>query len=62
VRFLVSAFYAAAQVLSVGAAVNVAHPDKSEGLAFLSAFRDAGYKLSRTLVWVKPSLVLGRSD
>jgi DNA modification methylase len=60
-RFLVSAFSAAAQVLSPGAAVYVAHAD-TEGLAFRRAFRDAGFKLSGCLVWVKPSLVLGRSD
>lgn len=60
-RFLVSAFAAAAASLSQGAAVYVAHAD-TEGLAFRSAFRDAGFKLSGCLVWVKPSLVLGRSD
>ncbi|MFN4201866.1 MAG: site-specific DNA-methyltransferase [Tabrizicola sp.] len=60
-RFLVSAFSAAAQVLAPGAAVYVAHAD-TEGLAFRRAFRDAGFKLSGCLVWVKPSLVLGRSD
>jgi DNA modification methylase len=60
-RFLVSAFSAAAQVLSPGAAVYVAHAD-TEGLAFRRAFRDAGFKLSGCLIWVKPSLVLGRSD
>jgi DNA modification methylase len=60
-RFLVSAFSAAAQVLGAGAAVYVAHAD-TEGLAFRRAFRDAGFKLSGCLVWVKPSLVLGRSD
>jgi DNA modification methylase len=60
-RFLVSAFSAAATVLNPGAAVYVAHAD-TEGLAFRRAFRDAGFKLSGCLVWVKPSLVLGRSD
>lgn len=60
-RFLVSAFSAAAAVLNPGAAVYVAHAD-TEGLAFRRAFRDAGFKLSGCLVWVKPSLVLGRSD
>ncbi|WP_128515189.1 site-specific DNA-methyltransferase [Tabrizicola thermarum] len=60
-RFLVAAFSAAAQVLAPGAAVYVAHAD-TEGLAFRRAFRDAGFKLSGCLVWVKPSLVLGRSD
>ena len=39
----------------------MAHAD-TEGLSFRKAFVDAGLKLSGCLVWVKPSLVLGRSD
>lgn len=60
-RFLFSAFSAAAGVMRPGAPIYVAHAD-TEGLAFRGAFRDAGFKLSGCLVWVKPSLVLGRSD
>ncbi len=60
-RFLVSAFSAAAAVMRAGAPIYVAHAD-TEGLNFRGAFRDAGFKLSGCLVWVKPSLVLGRSD
>lgn len=60
-RFLVSAFSVAASVMKKGAPIYVAHAD-TEGLAFRAAFRDAGFKLSGCLVWVKPSLVLGRSD
>lgn len=60
-EFLVCAFTAAASVLAPGAAAYVAHAD-TEGLAFRQAFAEAGFKLSGCLVWVKPSLVLGRSD
>lgn len=60
-RFLVDAFAAAFSVMRAGAPIYVAHAD-TEGLAFRKAFADAGFKLSGCLVWVKPSLVLGRSD
>lgn len=60
-RFLVDAFSAAWSVMRAGAPVYVAHAD-TEGLAFRRAFADAGFKLSGCIVWVKPSLVLGRSD
>lgn len=60
-RFLCEAFSAAFAVMKPGAPIYVAHAD-TEGLNFRAAFRDAGLKLSGCLVWVKPSLVLGRSD
>lgn len=60
-RFLVDAFSCAAAVMRAGAPIYVAHAD-TEGLNFRKAFADAGFKLSGCLVWVKPSLVLGRSD
>lgn len=60
-QFLTRALKAAAAVMKPGAPIYVAHAD-TEGLAFRSAFRAAGFKLSGCLVWVKPSLVLGRSD
>lgn len=60
-KFLVEAFAAASSVMRPGAPIYVAHAD-TEGLAFRKAFADAGFKLSGCLVWVKPSLVLGRSD
>lgn len=60
-RFLCEAFSAAFAVMRSGAPIYVAHAD-TEGLNFRAAFRDAGLKLSGCLVWVKPSLVLGRSD
>lgn len=60
-RFLVEAFAATASVMKKGAPIYVAHAD-TEGQNFRAAFKDAGFKLSGCLVWVKPSLVLGRSD
>lgn len=60
-RFLIDAFSAAASNMRAGAPIYVAHAD-TEGLSFRRAFADAGFKLSGCLVWVKPSLVLGRSD
>jgi len=44
-----------------GAPIYVAHAD-TEGYNFLSAFKQAGFKLSGCLIWRKDSLVLGRKD
>ncbi len=60
-QFLSSAFAAVFKVMRAGAPIYIAHAD-TEGMNFRVAFRDAGFKLSGCLVWVKPSLVLGRSD
>lgn len=60
-EFLQAAFLSAFAVLRSGAPIYVAHAD-TEGENFRGAFREAGFKLSGCLVWVKPSLVLGRSD
>jgi DNA modification methylase len=59
--FLTDAFVSVLAVLKNGGALYVAHAD-TEGLPFRTAFASAGFKLSGCLVWVKPSLVLGRSD
>lgn len=59
--FLRDAFSCAFGVMAPGAGVYVAHADK-EGLNFRGAFKEAGFKISGCLVWVKNSLVLGRSD
>lgn len=60
-QFLRDAFASAFAVMRDGAPIYVAHAD-TEGYNFRGAFREAGFKLSGCLVWVKPSLVLGRSD
>lgn len=45
----------------LGAPVYIFHAD-SEGANFRNALKEAGWKLSQCLVWVKNSLVLGRQD
>lgn len=59
--FLSDAFGAAFLCMRAGAPIYIAHAD-TEGFNFRKAFLDAGFKLSGCLVWVKNSLVLGRSD
>lgn len=58
--FLLSAFTNMAGVCEKGASAYVFHAD-TEGLNFRRAFIDAGFKLSGCCIWVKDSLVLGRS-
>ena len=60
-KFLESFFGALFEHVKPGAAIYVAHAD-TEGLNFRRAFGTAGFKLSGCLIWVKSSLVLGRSD
>jgi DNA modification methylase len=60
-QFLLRAYAVMFRVLRDGAAVYVCHAD-TEGENFRGAFREAGFKLSGCLVWVKDALVLGRSD
>ena len=59
--FLTSAYAVMFGVMREGAPIYVAHAD-TEGFAFRKAFKAAGFKLSGCLQWIKPSLVLGRSD
>ena len=60
-QFLYDAFTAAAAYLGAGASAYVFHAD-TEGLNFRKAFIDAGFHLAGCCIWVKDSLVLGRSD
>jgi DNA modification methylase len=60
-EFLLAAFKNIFTVLDDGAAVYVFHAD-TEGLNFRKAFKDAGFHLANVCIWVKNSLVLGRSD
>ncbi len=60
-QFLLSAFQNAVNGLAKGAAAYVFHAD-TEGLNFRRAFTDAGFHLAGCCIWVKDSLVLGRSD
>ena len=59
--FLLSAFKNMADALEKGGAAYVFHAD-TEGLNFRRAFIDAGFHLAGCCIWVKDSLVLGRSD
>lgn len=58
--FLLSAFTNMAGVCEKGASAYVFHAD-TEGLNFRRAFVEAGFYLSGCCIWVKDSLVLGRS-
>ena len=60
-QFLYDAFTAMATCLEPGGAAYVFHAD-TEGLNFRKAFTDAGFHLAGCCIWVKDSLVLGRSD
>ena len=60
-EFLLSAFQNMAANLEKGGAAYVFHAD-TEGLNFRKAFVDAGFHLAGCCIWVKNSLVLGRSD
>ena len=60
-QFLYKALKNVADVLEKGGAAYVFHAD-TEGLNFRRAFIDAGFHLAGCCIWVKDSLVLGRSD
>lgn len=60
-EFLLAAFKNMAAHLEKGGSAYVFHAD-TEGLNFRKAFVDAGFHLSGCCIWVKNSLVLGRSD
>lgn len=60
-EFLKSAFVNMAAHLEQGGSAYVFHAD-TEGLNFRQAFIDAGFHLAGCCIWVKDSLVLGRSD
>ncbi|KOA21160.1 DNA adenine methyltransferase YhdJ [Clostridium homopropionicum DSM 5847] len=59
--FLLAAYKNAFEVLDDGAGAYIFHAD-TEGLNFRKAFKDAGFHLANVCIWVKQSLVLGRSD
>jgi DNA modification methylase len=59
--FLLSSFQNMASHLEKGGAAYVFHAD-TEGLNFRKAFIESGFHLAGVCIWVKNSLVLGRSD
>ena len=60
-NFLLASFKNMVSHLEQGGAAYVFHAD-TEGLNFRRAFIDAGLHLAGCCIWVKDSLVLGRSD
>jgi DNA modification methylase len=60
-QFLLKAFKNMVDHCEPGASAYCFHAD-TEGLNFRTAFRDAGFHLAGCCIWVKDSLVLGRSD
>ena len=59
-NFLLSAFCSLADNLESGGSAYIFHAD-TEGENFRRAFREAGFHLSGTCIWVKDSFVMGRS-
>lgn len=60
-RFLLDAFTNMKEHIEKGGSAYCFHAD-TEGLTFRQAFLDAGFHLAGVCIWVKNSLVLGRSD
>lgn len=58
--FLLSAFRSLADKLEGGGSAYIFHAD-TEGENFRRAFREEGFHLSGTCIWVKDSFVMGRS-
>lgn len=59
--FLTDAFKRMIEHMEPGRPIYVFHSDM-EGYNFRGAFKDAGFRLSQFLVWVKQSLIMGRGD
>ena len=59
-EFLLAAFRALVPLLAEGASAYVFHAD-TEGLNFRRAFKEAGFHISGVCIWVKNTMVLGRS-
>lgn len=58
---LLDAFSIASEYVRPGGAVYVAHAD-TERVTFETSLRQAGFAIRQNLIWVKNSIVLGRSD
>jgi len=61
-ELLQKAFARADTQLKPGARIYVAHPAGPLSISFGQEFMRAGWHLHQTLIWVKDSIVLGRSD
>lgn len=60
-NFLYEAYMRMYENIKPGGAYYIFHAD-TEGLNFRKGLREAGFKLSSCLIWVKNALVLGRQD
>lgn len=60
-QFLIDAYSRMFESMMNGAPIYVFHAD-TEGYNFRGAFKEAGFKLSQNLVWVKNGLIMGRQD
>jgi hypothetical protein len=60
-NFILCSFKNIYNLLDDGGAIYVFHAD-AEGLTFRRAFIEAGFHLANVCVWVKNSMVMGRSD
>ena len=60
-RFLLPMFQCMFDRMKPGASIYVYHAD-SQGIAFRTAFRDAGFRVRGCLIWKKNTFSLGRSD
>ena len=60
-NFLFDAFKNLFDIAKAGAPIYVFHSD-TEGVAFRSNFKKAGFKLAQCCIWVKNSIVMGRQD
>ena len=60
-KFLLSSFKCMADNMEKGGSAYIFHADTS-GLVFRKAFIDSGFHLANVCIWVKNSMVLGRSD
>lgn len=61
-ELLDAAFAAIDPSLKAGARIYLFHPSGELALPFIESFLAQGWRLRQELVWVKDSLVLGRSD
>lgn len=60
-KFLFNFYETSYSITKGGGAIYVFHSTK-ESVNFIEAMKDAGYKVSQTLVWVKDHFTLGRND
>lgn len=60
-QFLLNFYKNTYSKTKAGGVIYVFHSTK-ESVNFIKALREAGYKLSQTLIWVKDHFTLGRSD